>query len=196
MNSQHFVNPSSPKAKRFTVTVFGAESTGKTTLSKQLANSYKTTWLYEFARPYLELTHAPISPKSMTAIWHGQYVLQTMATGDLVIQDTDLFSTLGYWQFPHWHSVLGDCPDQLIQNAYTLQSDLYIITPSTIPFEVDPLRYGGDHREGSDEYWINVCKHYSLPYVVLKSHSPSDRLKESRRIINHYLERNLTCVAS
>ncbi|MBC7764789.1 ATP-binding protein [Microbacteriaceae bacterium] len=195
MNFQLFVNPSSSKAKRFTVTVFGAESTGKTTLSQQLAKSYRATWLHEFARPYLELTHKPISPESMTAIWHGQYILQTMASGTLVIQDTDLFSTLGYWQFPHWRSVLGACPEQLIQNACTLQSDLYLITPSTIPFEADSLRYDGDHREGSDEYWVNVRKHYNLPYVILESRSQKDRLAEARHIINHHLKRSLTCVA-
>ncbi len=196
MKAQLFENLSSPKAKRFTVTIFGAESTGKTTLSKQLADSYRATWLYEFARPYLELTHEPITIQSMTAIWHGQQVLQTMAEGRLIIQDTDLFSTVGYWQFPHWHSTLGQCPEALIEDALAHRSDLYLITPSTIPFESDPLRFGGNKREGSDEYWITICQKYHLPYVVLETSSEEQRMDEARQLINRYRERNSLCVAS
>jgi nicotinamide riboside kinase len=34
--------------------MFGPESTGKTTLSIQLADYYKTEWVPEFARDYLQ----------------------------------------------------------------------------------------------------------------------------------------------
>ena len=36
------------------VVLFGPESTGKTTLSKQLARHYNTVWTPEFAREYLQ----------------------------------------------------------------------------------------------------------------------------------------------
>ncbi len=195
MKAQLFENLLSPKTKRYTVTIFGAESTGKTTLSKQLANFYHATWLYEFARPYLELTHEPITAHSMTAIWYGQHVLQTMAEGRIVIQDTDLFSTVGYWQLPHWQTTLGECPEALVSDALANRSDLYIITPSTIPFETDPLRFGGNKREGTDQYWIAVCQKYHLPYVILATSSPQERLNEARHIITYYRERNSLCVA-
>lgn len=187
--SPRYLSPTSKRPLR--ITVFGAESTGKTTLSRHLAAKINATWLYEFARPYLELTGAPITPDSMTAIWHGQAVLQSMAPGDLVVQDTDLFSTVGYWEFPHWQPVLGTCPKQLIADATRLKSDLYIITPSTIPFEPDPIRYGGDKREGSDEYWISVCERYRLPYVVLSSTSKEARLAEALERIK---QRSAPCV--
>lgn len=193
MRPQPSKNPSSPKPKSFTITIFGAESTGKTTLSRELATVLGAQWLYEFARPYLELTSAPITPSSMTAIWHGQQVLQTMREGHVIVQDTDLFSTVGYWQFPHWHPVLGDCPAALIRDAKHLQSDLYLITPSNIPFEHDPLRYGGDAREGTDDYWVAVCEKYQLPYVVLNSSDPSARVTEALTIMQ--TKENL-CAAS
>ncbi|RLD81558.1 MAG: ATPase, partial [Bacteroidetes bacterium] len=40
------------KAKRIIIT--GPESTGKSTLSKQLANYYQTIYLPEYARTYIE----------------------------------------------------------------------------------------------------------------------------------------------
>ena len=36
------------------IVLFGPESTGKTTLSIQLAKHYNTVWVEEFARPYLQ----------------------------------------------------------------------------------------------------------------------------------------------
>lgn len=184
MKAQPSENLSLPKPRPFIVTIFGAESTGKTTLSKQLAIALDAQWLYEFARPYLELTSAPIDIDSMTAIWHGQQVIQTMKQNGTVIQDTDLFSTVGYWQFPHWHSRLGDCPARLISSAKQLRSDLYIITPSNIPFEQDQLRYGGTVREGSDNYWIATCKRYHLPFVVLTASGEQARLQEALVVVN------------
>lgn len=165
------------------ITIFGAESTGKTTLSRELAARLKGTWLFEYARPYLEETTNEISPTSMNAIWQGQRALQEHAgqisTSPFIIQDTDLFSTVGYWQFPHWQSTIGPCPEGLVQDAVRLQSDLYIITKSNIPFEADPLRYGGDQREGSDAYWIALCEKFKLPHVVLDSASRDQRLSEA-----------------
>jgi len=169
---------------RTRVTIFGAESTGKTTLSRQLAMTLGGQWLFEYARPYLEQTVNEITAQSMTAIWKGQRALQEQADdltdSPYVIQDTDLFSTVGYWQFPHWQSRIGSCPSKLISDAKRLQSDLYIVTRSNIPFETDPLRYGGDKREGSDEYWINVCRQYALPFIVLSEQHREDRLQAAK----------------
>jgi NadR type nicotinamide-nucleotide adenylyltransferase len=168
---------------RTTVTVFGAESTGKTTLSRQIANTLNCPWIFEYARPYLERTVNEITPRSMTAIWKGQAALQRqiqdISNSPYIIQDTDLFSTVGYWLFPHWQKRLGKMPAGLLKDAEALKSDLYIFTKSNIPFEKDPLRYGGDVREGSDDYWLAICKKYKLPYVVLESPDPTIRLSQA-----------------
>jgi len=172
---------------RTRVTIFGAESTGKTTLSRELATALGGQWLFEYARPYLEQTVNEITVRSMTAIWKGQRALQEQADdltdSPYVIQDTDLFSTVGYWQFPHWQSRIGSCPGGLVDDAKRLQSDLYIVTRSNIPFETDPLRYGGDRREGSDEYWTHICQQYELPFIVLDESRREDRLRAAKRAV-------------
>lgn len=178
----------------FTVTVFGAESTGKTTLSQHLATALGTTWKHEFARNYLEQTGNDVTNNSMLDIWVGQRQLQQECTeNEVVIQDTDLFSTVGYWQLPHIEPVIGKCPPQLIEDAKQLRSDLYIITTSTIPFEHDPLRFGGDHRESNDDYWIDICERYELPYIVLNERNPKLRINQSIQSIKE--RSKLPCVA-
>ena len=169
------------------VTIFGAESTGKTTLAKELARAYKCPWTFEYARPYLENTVNEITIPSMKDIWSGQAALQEQASllpSALVIQDTDLYSTVGYWELPHWGETLGRCPEGLHEDAKSLRSDLYLVCPSNIPFEQDPLRYGGDHREGSDAYWIGVCERYGLPYFVLQRPEKSSRAIDAIDLIN------------
>lgn len=165
---------------RTTITLFGAESTGKTTLSKALAEAVNGHWIFEWARPYLELTGAPINAATMTNIWTGQRATQKhtkrMHNKPFVIQDTDLFSTVGYWEQPHWEKVMGERPQALVQDANDLMSDLYIMTRSNIPFEEDPLRYGGDKRESNDDFWIGVARKYKLPLFILDESDLDSRL--------------------
>lgn len=178
---------------RQTVTLFGAESTGKTTLSKELAEDVNGHWLFEYARPYLETAENVITTDSMRAIWRGQAAIQRhgqrMLDKPWVVQDTDLFSTIGYWQFPHWQDTLGPVPEALIRDAVDLKSDLYLIPKSNIPFEKDPLRYRSDEgvREGSDEYWIGIAEKYGLNYEVIGYTDRLDRRVNANDLLeNHF----------
>lgn len=168
---------------RVNVTVWGAESTGKTTLSKDLARVYGGHWFYEWARPYLETVGPDITIESMEAIWHGQTATQAHSYDfydkPYAFFDTDLYSTIGYWEQPHWAEDLGPVPKGLIRDAEKFKSDLYVITRSNIEFEADPLRYGGTKRESPDEFWIDIANKYGLNYVVLDSDRKTDRRREA-----------------
>lgn len=172
---------------RVNVTVFGAESTGKSTLADHLARIAKGRSFFEYARPYLKTVGPAINRDSMTAIWKGQAALQAHSYDfydkPVAVFDTDLYSTVGYWEQPHWEADLGPVPAGLLKDAKVYKSDLYIITKSNIPFEEDDIRYGGDHRESSDEYWIGVAEKYGLNYVVLDAANHQDRLSEAFRAV-------------
>lgn len=181
-----FIIPEFRKYIQTRVTIFGSESTGKTTLARELRGMFYSEWLFEYARPYLENNSTEITMDAMTAIWMGQRALQEQGSvldAPILIQDTDLFSTVGYWNIPHWQDKLGSAPAALVADALRLKSDLYIITRSNIPFEEDPLRYGGDVRETDDQYWIDLCEQYGLNYVVLDSIGLDVRLLEAGNLI-------------
>lgn len=179
----HDILPEFQKHLMTRITVFGGESTGKTTLSHELAPMINGHWVFEYARPYLENVTKEINVDSMTGIWKGQNALQrsnaNLFDKPFIVQDTDLYSTIGYWEQPHWAEALGPVPEGLIRDAEATKSDLYIITKSNIPFEEDPIRYGGDHRESDDDYWIGIAKKYDLPYVILESEGIYGRLAEA-----------------
>lgn len=181
-----------PEFQRFIrprITIFGAESTGKTTLSQGLAADLSGQWLFEYARPYLETVGPEITTQSMEDIWRGQLALQQhgqdIATGRAIVQDTDLFSTVGYWNF--WQP--ATMPKQLELDAITHRSDLYIVMNSHIPFEEDPIRYGGDKRESDDQYWIDLCDRYELNYHIMEATEPVAQLEEAKAWSEEYMDR-------
>ena len=152
------------------VVIFGAESVGKSTLTGLLRRSHRhATETFEYARPLLT-ANPELDVAAMTRIWEGQKALQQTAIRMLahprvVFHDTDLFSTLGYWEF--WKP--DEVPEELAADAMASAADLYILLPSNIPFEADPIRYGGTKREQSDDYWESVLQKYNLPYMKVES---------------------------
>lgn len=184
----HDILPEFQRNLRQTITFFGAESTGKSTLSERASREFNGHWVFEYARPYLELVGKEITIPKMKAIWKGQAAIQrhteTWMNKPYVFQDTDLYSTVGYWAQPHWAKDLGPVPSYLKYDAKKLKSDLYIITPSNIPFEQDEIRYGIDKRESPDEYWIDLAKEYGLNYVVLTTNTVEERLEEVKKVLD------------
>lgn len=164
-----------------TITIFGAESVGKTTLTKRLASDLGGHFLFEYARPYLETVSIEISTSSMTSIWKGQKALQEHAADfkdkPFIFQDTDLFSTVGYWDF--WK---GDTPEQLVEDAKINRSHLYLILSSEVAFVEDPIRYGGDRRESEDSFWINLCEKHGLHYKVIEGSDYEERYQKARQL--------------
>ena len=88
---------------------------------------------------------------------------------------------MGYWDL--FKDQVGPWPDALWLDANTYRSDLYLITPSNITFERDPLRYGGDERQSSDEFWIKLCEEFDLPYHVLDGNTIEARRNEASSLI-------------
>lgn len=145
------------------IVVFGQESVGKTTLSKRLSKALPSTWLPEWARPYLETVGPELSPEVMERIYKGQASLQEMtfarAVKPFAVLDTDLYSTIGYYAIGGYPLVKG-----LEEKASELASDLYLLLPDDGPFVEDQLRYGGDKRESSYNFWKDLLERYHLPY--------------------------------
>jgi NadR type nicotinamide-nucleotide adenylyltransferase len=188
----HFddVLPEFQPVLRKRITILGAESTGKTTLSRDLAAAANGHWLPEWARPYLEQTDSPLVDQAkMETIWRGQRALQLhgleLRDKPFIIQDTDLFATVGYWR--HWQP--DGLPARLPRDALDDASDLYLLTSSTIPFEPDPLRYGGDRRETTDEYWIDLADEFGLNYAVIDSLDRDDRIAEASLLVTDFFDR-------
>jgi len=181
LNQWHNLLPEYKFYQQKRVTFFGAESVGKTTGAKRLASfagSNEAKFLPEWARPYLEAVGPEVTNEKMEIIFKGQTAIQRAARLNpehaIIAQDTDLFSTIGYWRVydPEYYNT-GTRAEVFEFMATRLKSDLYVVCPSDIPFEADQLRYGGDKRETPDQYWINLLEEFNLDYIVWDRNIPN-----------------------
>ena len=73
------------------VAITGPESSGKTTLSEQLANHFNVEWVPEFARTYLIETGGAYTQEDLDFIAKGQFEeMEKVQDRELVFYDTDL----------------------------------------------------------------------------------------------------------
>ncbi len=124
--------------KRLVVT--GSECTGKTTLARALADHYATACVPEFARDFVTQKGAPPESADVDQIARGQIARedqQARAAGRLLIQDTDLLSTVVYSR--HYY---GHCPTWIDEALRRRAADLYLLAGIDVPWEAD-----GDQRD-------------------------------------------------
>ena len=166
------------------IVLFGPESTGKTTLSKMLAKHYKTVWVPEYARTYLQNkwdNEGKIcEPDDLLPIAIGQMQLENQLAQNanrLLICDTDLLETKVYSETYY----NGFCPPLLKKYALKNTYDLYFLTYIDVPWEADDLRDKPHEREAMFKAFQNELITQKLPYVLLKG----DKTERFNTAINH-----------
>ena len=171
------------------VVLFGPESTGKTTLSNQLARHYNTVWTPEFAREYLQEKwnneRKICEQKDILPIAEGQINLEnTLAkkADKVLICDTDLLETKVYSSVYYDGFVAPELDKAAIQNTY----DIYFLTYIDTPWEADDLRDRPEQRLEMFTAFENTLKKYNRPYVLLKGDKET-RLKKAVEIIDKLL---------
>jgi NadR type nicotinamide-nucleotide adenylyltransferase len=125
------------------VTLFGAESTGKTTLGRELAAHFKTVLAPEYGRTYTE-THGQgaSSAEDMLKIALGHIASTAEAArhaNRVLIEDTDPVLTA------IWSDILAGRRDPWF-DAYRDYPDLYLFCDIDLPWVKDEVRYFGNPR--------------------------------------------------
>ena len=152
------------------VVLFGPESTGKTTLAKQLSGHYETLWVPEYAREYLQqkwdAEGKTCTPEDLLPIAAGQMRLENELTDkatDLLICDTDLLETKMYSEAYY----LGHCDPLLEKYALRNAYDLYLLTYIDIPWEKDDLRDKPKEREKMFAYFRDTLEKHDRNFIIL-----------------------------
>lgn len=165
------------------VVLFGPESTGKTTLSKQLARHYNTVWTPEYARQYLQNKwnneRKTCENSDLIPIAIGQMKLENelaKKADKVLICDTDLLETKIYSEEYYGGFVNPELEKAAINNKY----DLYLLTYIDTPWEEDDLRDRPDQRLEMFKAFENALIKYNRPYIILKG----DRKKRIEDAIN------------
>jgi len=167
------------------IALFGPESTGKTTLAKQLAEYYKTDWVPEFARDYLQekwdKQQALCDINDMLPIAYGQTQLEnekTVTANQYLFCDTNLMVTKVFSEVYYNY-----CDPLLDQAAREHEYDLFFLTNIDVPWEKDDLRDKPEGRETVFSVFKQSLIDNNKPFITL-SGDASLRLKKAVSIID------------
>ena len=171
------------------VVLFGPESSGKTTLSSQLARHYNTVWAPEYAREYLQKKwnneRKTCENSDLLTIAIGQMKLENKLAkkaDKVLICDTDLLETKVYSEEYYGGFVDPYLDKAALENQY----DLYLLTYIDTPWEADDLRDKPEQRLEMFKAFENTLIKYNRPYISLKGNKQK-RLKEATEAIDKLL---------
>jgi nicotinamide riboside kinase len=147
------------------VVLTGSESVGKTSLAERLAAHYGVYVVPEFVRHFAAVKGAPLDFRDHGPIAKGQmafedqYRARAETRGDsLLIQDTDLFSTVVYCT--HY---FGRCPEFIEQAAVERMAPLYLLPAIDVPWVADGVRDRGDRREELQALFESTLARFNAP---------------------------------
>ncbi len=170
------------------IALFGPESTGKTTLARQLAEHFQTNWAPEFAREYLqekmEKTGQICEPEDLLPIAIGQTKIENDALltanqylfCDTCLLVTKVFSEI-YYQF---------CDPEIENAALEHNYDLFFLTDIDVPWEIDSLRDRPEGREETFQVFRKELVDHHKPFITLSGNSEI-RLNKAIAVIEEFV---------
>ena len=178
-------------AKR--ISVVGAESTGTTTLARELAAHYNTVWVPEYGREYCEKLQAA-GVDLWTYQWRSEEFAEiartqqemennlARAANRILICDTDVLAT-GIWHERYLRA--GSAEVEAIAAAH--RHDLYLLTECDLPFVQDGLRDGETIRQWMTRRFEEVLTERGLPWMKISGFG-EQRLAAAVRAVERILE--------
>jgi NadR type nicotinamide-nucleotide adenylyltransferase len=179
--------------------VIGPESTGKSTLCRQLAEHFETVWCPEYAREYLLTNGKDYSYTDLLAIAKGQIAgeenwaeLLEKRAAPLLEQDYDIpyFIDTNMVVMKVWAEfVFNKCHPFIEEQLAKRKYDHYLLCEPDLEWEKDELREYPDLETREKLFFIykNYLEQQSIPWTLIKGKN-EDRIQSAIRTVNKILE--------
>ncbi len=133
------------------IVVLGPESTGKSTLCEQLAAHYKSSWVPEYARTYLQDTNNSYVYDDLWQIAQGQQLSIENAEKNYLLMHPEahsdnpppypLFIDTDLHVIRIWSEIsFNKCDNRILSRIAQSKVDLFLLCNTDLPWEPDPLR--------------------------------------------------------
>lgn len=166
------------------IAIVGAESTGKTYLSAQLAAYYDCLWVPEYAREFLENLPYSYTQHDVDLIAKGQINYEDVLARQsktLLICDTNLL-VIKVWM----NHKFGNSPAWIEEEIANRKYDLHLLTAPDIPFEKDPLRENPELREFFFNEFKKLLTQHNFKFEIIKG-DYNKRLKTAVKSVDGIL---------
>jgi NadR type nicotinamide-nucleotide adenylyltransferase len=154
------------KHKPKIVVITGAESTGKSELTKNLAHHFKVPYISEFARQYVENLGRKYNYSDVEKIACEQVKQMDNLKSQnypFIFADTWLIITKVWFEL-----VFNKTPDWIENKIKKTKIDLFLICDIDLPWIPDSVREnGGEKRIILQELYIKYLKKYNFNYEII-----------------------------
>ncbi len=171
--------------------IVGPESTGKSTLSQNLAAHFKTEWVREYAREYLEVNGTKYTFQNLYDIALGQLSGEDTSVKHLqeankdipLIIDTNLYVIKVWSEF-----VFNKCDNRVLTEITKRKYDGYLLCNTDVNWIKDNLREYPDleTREKLFHYYKEELSEQKTPWIII-SGSYEERTKQAIDFVNGLL---------
>lgn len=168
------------------IAIVGPESTGKSTITQQLAKHYNTLWVPEYARYYCAALTEPCNLQDEINMYHGQVALEAsilaIAEKNLIFCDTT-FITVKIWS----DEVFGETPQVVMDALPNYTYDLYLLMDIDLPWQEDPLRDFPHKRAHFMQIWHQELQSLNANYVIINGQE--ERLENAISAVESFLKK-------
>lgn len=164
------------------IVVTGPESSGKTTLSRDLAAHYRCAWVPEYSRHYLEIHGPRYDEADLRRIAEGQYLWERYAAAGarrLLISDTSMM-VLYIWSQYRYGRVDPWIEERLRSSDY----HFYLLCTPDIPWEADPQRENPHDRRALLALYEEQLRKKGLLYAKVQGADRAARLQQAIRAVD------------
>lgn len=147
------------------IALIGPESTAKSTLSKKIADYYKTVFVPEFARKYIENLSQKYTYEDIEIIARKQVELEHQAlryAKKYVFIDTELILTKVWFDV-----VFNKHPNWIEKGIIDSQIKLYLLCSPDIPWEYDSVRENPDKRDYLFNCYKKEIERFGFDYEII-----------------------------
>jgi NadR type nicotinamide-nucleotide adenylyltransferase len=157
------------------VCLFGPESTGKSTLAKQLSSHYDTIYVHEYARPYLDPQGGKCVYEDISFIARGQAAAEKALlkqANRVLFCDTDNLTTT-IWSEIYFNR----CPEWIYQQADSHHYDLTLLMDIDVPWVDDNQRDLRHKRKDFFEICLKRLQKSGRDFVIISGNWEERRRK-------------------
>lgn len=174
------------KEKIYRIAITGPESSGKSTLARNLAEYYKTEWVPEFARKYIDQLNRPYNEHDLTEIAKGQISREeeiASKANKYLFCDTEL-TVIKIWSEYKY----GNIDPYILSEFNNRLYDLNLLMDIDLPWKYDKQREHPENQKFFFDWFVRELKVKNANYHVI-SGSGEERFENACLVIEREMRR-------
>ncbi len=165
------------------IAIIGPESTGKTTLCKELSSYFGSQYITEYAREYIAKLDRTYEYEDLLIIAKEQLSNYNQAkkfAKKYIFTDTSLL-TMELWS----RDKFGKCDTWIEEQISNECFDLYLLCDVDLPWQYDEQREDENRRQEIFEMHLEYLNKYKFEYEII-SGLGNERLNNAVQLINNH----------